>query len=124
MDVSTQSGSKSQGAKSNRRTWSPEERERIVQASLKSGTTVDTVARLYGVNASQIYDWRKQCRQATQGSKAAALLPVHVAEPVQVNAAQIKQDCSVVIEAGSARITISGCIDAAIIRTVLDCLAQ
>jgi transposase-like protein len=30
---------------------------------LKAGTTVDAVARLYGVHASQIYDWRKQHRQ-------------------------------------------------------------
>ena len=64
--------------------WSEEERQKIVQASLKPGTTVDTVARLYGVNASQIYDWRKQPRQRIKADKRSTLLPVQVAKGVPV----------------------------------------
>ncbi len=95
-----------------------------MQASLKSGTTVGAVARLYGVHKSQIYDWRKQHRLAMQEDKAAELLPVHVTESVPIAAPEAKPDCSVLIEARSARVTISGCIDASVVRTVLDCLAQ
>jgi transposase len=124
MDGSTQSNTKSHAQVTTRRKWSVEDRHRIVQASLKSGTTVDAVARLYGVNASQLYDWRKQYRQAKQEGKAAALLPVQVVEPVPVPAPETKPDCSVVIEARSTRVTLSGRIDIALIRTVLDCLAQ
>jgi transposase len=83
MDTSTQADSKSRELGTKRRKWSPEERETIVRASLKKGTTVDAVARLYGVNPSQIYDWRKQARQAVQQAKAAMLIPVQVAESVQ-----------------------------------------
>jgi transposase-like protein len=69
---------------------------KIVQASLKAGTTVDTVARVYGVNPSQIHKWRKQHRQRTQQGKSAVLLPVQAAEGVAAGAPEAKQECSVI----------------------------
>ena len=90
------------------RRWSVEERDTIVRASLKKGTTVNAVARLYGVQPWQIYEWRKQARQAAQQSKAATLVPVQVTESDEAGKIEPKQSCSVVIEAQSARITITG----------------
>ena len=98
------------------------ERQRIVQASLKPGTTVDTVARVYGVNPSQIHKWRKQYRQGMQ-HKRSALLPVQVAEGVAAAAADVKQECRVILEARGVRVTVGGCIDAAVICRLLECLA-
>ncbi len=49
--------------------WSGEERATIVRASLKKGVTVNAVAKLYGVNASQVYDWRKQARKGGASSE-------------------------------------------------------
>ena len=123
MDGSAQSSTKSEAEKPKRRKWSEEERRRIVQASMKAGTTVDVVARVYGVHASQIYDWRKEHRQRIQESKRSVLLPVQVAEGVPAIAPEAKQECSVVIEARSVRVTVSGCIDAAVICTLLEHLA-
>ena len=119
-----QAEGKSQALSTNRRKWSLEEREAIVRASLKKGMTVNAVAQLYGVNPSQIYDWRKQARQAAQQSKAAALVPVQVTEEVQGSGIEAKPSCSVVIEAERSRITITGRIDAVVVRTILECLAQ
>lgn len=121
MDVSSQSSNSSQAIEPTRRKWSVEERLRIVQASLKKGTTVDTVAKVYGVHASQLYDWRKQHRQGLLKDKAAALIPVHVLEVDACAVPEPKQDGTVVI---GARVTISGGTDVAVIRIVLDCLAQ
>jgi len=121
MDGSAQSSPKSEAVKAKRRKWSEEERDRIVRASLQAGTTVEAVARVYGVNASQIYDWRKQHRQKVRKGKRSVLLPVQVAEAVP--AAETKQERSVVIEARSIRVTVSGCIDAAVICAVLERLA-
>jgi hypothetical protein len=50
MDGSAQNSSKPEAVTAQRRKWTMAERQRIVQASLKAGTTVDTVARVYGVN--------------------------------------------------------------------------
>ena len=123
MDGSAQSSSKSEPVKAQRRKWTPAERQRIVQASLKAGTTVDTVARVYGVNPSQIHKWRKQHRQRMQQSKGSALLPVQVAESVAGGASEAKQECSVILEARGVRVTVSGCTDAAVVCRLLECLA-
>lgn len=124
MEPSKPADSKSAEAGIKGRKWSAEEREVIVRASLKKGTTVNGVARLYGVQPWQIYEWRKQARQAARQGKAAALLPVRVTEPVEASDIELKQACSVVIEAQSARITITGAVDAIVVRTVLECLAR
>ena len=124
MEESAQSSGKSGVVKPKRRLWSEEERQRIVQASLKAGTTVDAVARLYGVHASQIYDWRKQHRQRMKAEKRSILLPVQVTEAV-VAAPENKEQCnSVIIEARSVRVTLNGSIDAAVVATVLERLVQ
>ncbi len=56
MDTSKQPESKSKAADTKGRKWSAEERDVIVRASLKKGTTVNAVARLYGVQPWQIYE--------------------------------------------------------------------
>src|SRR5579872_4720576 len=104
MNGSTPTESKSQPERIKRREWSNEERQLIVRASLKKGTTVNAVARLYGVEPWQIYDWRKKASQAAQQSKAATLIPVDVTEPDQVAAVNPKQSFSVLIEAPSMRV--------------------
>ena len=96
----------------------------IVRASLKKGTRVSAVARVYGVRPWQIYEWRKKARQAGQQSKAATLVPVQVVDPAQAADTEAKKSCSVVIEAATTRITITGLIDAVVVRTVLECLAR
>ena len=122
MDGSAQSN-KPEAVKAQRRKWTMVERQRIVRASLKADTTVDTVARVYGVNPSQIHKWRKQHRQRMQQSKRSALLPVQVAEGVAVDTAEAKQECRVTMEARGVRVTVSGCIDAAVICRLLEYLA-
>jgi transposase-like protein len=124
MNASTAAESKSQAGEAKRKQCSDEERELIVRASLKKGTTVNAVARLYGVQPWQIFDWRKKGPQATKLSNPATLVPVDVREPDQAENVDPKQSCSVLIEAQSTRITITGFIDAAVLRTVLECLAR
>jgi transposase-like protein len=52
MDASNQTGDGTQGIEVARRKWSLEDRQRIVQASMKSGATVSAVAKVYGVHPS------------------------------------------------------------------------
>jgi transposase len=100
MDEAAQSTNKSEVVKSKRRQWSEEERQRIVQASLKPGTTVDSIARLYGVNAIQIYDWRKQYRQRMKAEKRSVLIPVQVTESAPAAVPETKQPCNSVVSLG------------------------
>ncbi|HXE15377.1 MAG TPA: transposase [Bryobacteraceae bacterium] len=123
MDGSTPSNSKPPQAPK-RRNWSPEDRQRIVEASWKAGTSVNAVARAYGVRASQIYQWRKRHRKQARSRKPATLLPVEVAERIRPPRGAKQHDFRIMIEARGARVTLDGSVEAELVRTLLECLAQ
>ena len=124
METSTAVDSMAPLMAANRRMWSAEERATIVRASLKKGVTVNTVAKLYGVNPSQVYEWRKQTRQAAHRAKTASLLPVEVAEAISPGETESKQTGSVLIEAQATRVTITGSVEASVLRAILECLVR
>jgi transposase len=47
-----------------RRTWSAEDKARIVTETLREGETVCAVARRHGLSPQQLFGWRRQARQA------------------------------------------------------------
>ena len=66
-----------------RKRRSLEEKRRIVEQTLEPDASVARVARAHGVNANQVFHWRRQYRQGLLGEKnaeAVNLLPVHVTE--------------------------------------------
>lgn len=59
------------------------EKRRIVEETLEPGASVARVARTHGVNANQVFGWRRQYRQGllSEGNtETVKLLPVHVSE--------------------------------------------
>jgi transposase len=54
-----------------RRSWSREEKRRIVDETLRAGASVADVARRHGLNANLVFNWRK-ASWATGGSTASA----------------------------------------------------
>ena len=67
-----------------RRRWAVAEKRRIVEQTLAVGGSVARVARAYGVNANQVFQWRRQYRRGLLGAgntEAVSLLPVRVREP-------------------------------------------
>src|SRR5215831_6973765 len=66
-----------------RRFRSVEERRQIVEETLKPGASVSEVARAHGVNTNQVFNWRRQYRQARlEINTSTALLPVKVCDVV------------------------------------------
>ena len=63
-----------------RRTWSAEDKARIVGETLKEGETVCAVARRHGLSPQQLFGWRRQARQsaAGAGSEAPKFVPAVV----------------------------------------------
>jgi transposase len=47
-----------------RRTWSAEDKARIVAETLNEGETVCAVARRHGLSPQQLFGWRRQARQS------------------------------------------------------------
>src|SRR5258708_34104571 len=66
-----------------RRRWPVGEKCRIVEQTLKPGASVARVALAHGVNANQVFSWRRQYRQGLLTQRNTDLgkwLPVHVRE--------------------------------------------
>jgi transposase len=72
-----------------RRRWSDEEKLQLVAESCQPGNTVSQVARQRGINASQLFGWRRQAlakglisdnRSAPSSAPALTFSPVEVAE--------------------------------------------
>ena len=101
---------------------SKEERRQIVEETLQPGASVAVIARQHGVNANQVFHWRKLYREGRLDLRPAAeLLPVRIAEMVGVEPPSAKLYPGViVVEFGRARIRIEGAVDADNLRLVLE----
>ncbi|MGO9516507.1 MAG: IS66-like element accessory protein TnpA [Candidatus Korobacteraceae bacterium] len=107
------------------------EKRRIVEETLVEGASVARVARTHGVNANQVFGWRRLYRAGRLGERKAAmkLLPVQVSEgvpaplPVLGSADFSKpQSGTIHIELRQAQVRIEGNADAALVRVLLECL--
>ena len=101
---------------------SKEERRQIVEETLQAGASVAVIARQHGVNANQVFHWRKLYREGRLDLRPAAeLLPVRIAEVVGIDPPSAKLYAGViVVEFGRARIRIEGAVDADNLRLVLE----
>ncbi|MDT3683418.1 MAG: transposase [Pseudorhodoplanes sp.] len=55
-----------------RRTWSDEDKARIVTESLTGEESVCAVARRHGLSPQQLFGWRRQLRQMAEGAEPQA----------------------------------------------------
>ena len=106
-----------------RRHRSKLERRQIVEESLKPGTSVAVIARLHGVNANQVFHWRKLYREGRLDTMAATaqLMPVQIAEMVHEKP-ETCEPCfgAIHIELGRMRVRVEGRIDPETLRVVLE----
>jgi len=110
-----------------------EEKRRIVEQTLSSTRSLASLAREHGVNANQLFSWRKlyRCGQLCDGPQSelplsVQLLPVSVTEDEPL-AAKPEQNTSAAphltmnIEIpGRGLVSLEGVIDATLIRAVLE----
>ena len=118
-----------------------EKKRRIVEESLLPNTSVARIARAHGVNANQVFYWRKQYQQGLLGPapSPATLLPVQIADlavPESIPAARARNEtllCSrppaearptgtIHLELAKAKLRLEGAVDPASLRVVLECL--
>lgn len=113
------------------------EKRRIVEQTLSSSMSVASLARQHGVNANQVFYWRKLYRAGQLGGEIGAesssvrLLPVRVDSDEAAGPepeAAVKQSAAtpaitVNIEIpGRALVSLEGTVDAEMIRAVLESL--
>lgn len=119
---------------SKRRRRSIAERRRVVEETLAPGASVARVARAHGINANQVFHWRRLYQRGLLGGKVprpVGLLPVTVSENVGREA--MPRECSapaiaamasgaMQIELAKGRVRVEGSADAVLLRVVLECL--
>ena len=102
--------------KGKRRTWSVEQKRRIVEQSRIPGVSVSQVARRYDVNANLVFRWLRDPR-FKDVSAVPSFLPVTIAQSADVVVKERKASSScpdgriVVCVAGGHRLEICGSFD-------------
>jgi transposase len=108
------------------------EKRRIVEETLAEGASVARVARAHGINANQVFGWRRLYLAGRLGDRKPAmkLLPVRVSEslpaPLSVERSSgdftKPQPGTIHIELRQAQVRIEGSADPALVRVLLECL--
>jgi transposase len=107
------------------------EKRAIVEETLVEGASVARVARAHGVNANQVFGWRRLYVAGRLGEckTAMKLLPVRVSESLPAPLAERGstdlpkvQPGTIHIELRQAQVRIEGSADAALVRVLLECL--
>ena len=108
-----------------RRRWSSAEKERIVAAAIESGAVASEVARAVGIQASQLFRWRRQLCGPRQDPPTFAPVTI-VPEPGSALAVPSLTAPSVIeIEfATGARMRMTGPIEASAISALIAALAK
>jgi transposase len=117
-----------------------EERLAIIEETLDPKVSVAQVALKHGINANQIFHWRRQYREGhfATGEKALSLVPVRVVEqkPARRQGTQVlplknprKQDqpktaATIEIDLGHARVRIEGAPDPECVRVIMEGLRR
>jgi transposase len=68
------------GGERRRRTWSADQKQRIIAESFAPGASVAEVARRYGLNSNMLFTWRRRERAVNDGGKTVNIVPVRVVE--------------------------------------------
>ncbi len=109
------------------------EKRRIVEQTLAPEASVAKVARAHGVNANQVFAWRRQYRQGLLGeghAETVNLLPVHVTGTrlSKAHRAGRRQAAhgaagaagAIYVELPKGQLRITGRVDAEALRAVLE----
>lgn len=110
-----------------RRYRSKQERRQIAEESLQPGTSVAIIARRHGVNANQVFHWRKLLREGVLDLEPAPmeLVPVRITEVVKEEDRPARpRSGSIHIEIGRARVRIEGSVDPDSLRLILEQLGS
>ena len=117
-----------------RRMRSKLERRQVVEETMQPGApSVAVIARAHGVNANQVFNWRKLYHAGRLNDKAQAteLLPVRISENSSPEYVSGERPIiapvvlgAIHIELGRTRIRVEGAVDPENLRMVLDQLGR
>ena len=106
---------------------SKEERRRIAEETLAIGASVAVIARAHGVNANQVFQWRKLYHEGRLDPATAStqLIPVRVADVLSQDVRPaVSASGAIHIEMGKVRLRVEGKVDPECLRLILEQLVR
>jgi len=104
-----------------RRRWSRAEKERIVAAAMEPGALASAVAREAGIQASQLFRWRRQLHGAQRFASLTLEVPT-VAAPI--TASPMSPGVVEIEFTTGVRLRICGPVDTPIVSAVMQALTE
>jgi transposase len=104
-----------------RRRWSRAEKERIVAAAMEPGAVASAVAREAGIQASQLFRWRRQLHGAARFVSLTLEVPTDAAP---ITALPMSPGAIEVEFTTGARLRIRGPVDVRIVSAVMQSLTD
>jgi transposase len=114
-----------------RRRYSIAEKRRIVEESFQPENSVARVARAHGINANQVFSWRRLYQRGRLGgnvraTQAAELLPVTISDSATASlpaaAPSVVVAGTIQLQLPKGRLRVEGAVDPWSLRLVLECL--
>jgi transposase len=106
---------------------SKEERRRIVEETLEPGASVAVIARAHGVNANQVFQWRKLYQEGRLDPETSSthLIPVRIAEPMSESVRPARFASGTIhIDMGKVQLRVEGNVDPECLRIILEQLRR
>ena len=123
--MSKAAGEVGKSGRRKRRSWTLEEKRRIVDESLEDGSSIAEIARLYELNANQLFTWRRQFSlEPATASDVTMLLPVTIAPEGEVETGSGGVGQMEIVLAGGVRIIVCADVQTAALARVLKALAR
>jgi transposase len=123
--MSKAAGEVGKSGRRKRRSWTLEEKRRIVDESLEDGASIAEIARLYELNANQLFTWRRQFGlEPATASDVTTLLPVTIVPEGEVETGSGGVGQMEIVLAGGVRVIVWADVQTAALTRVLKALAR
>jgi transposase len=106
-----------------RRSWSNDEKRRIVAESLEDGASIAEVARRYDLNANLLFTWRRQASAGGVAVEMTPMLPVMIS-PTATTSGSVAAGRMEIVLAEGDRIIVGTDVEAAALTRVLKALGR
>ena len=133
MDLASQPAASASTTTKDRQRRTVDQKRKIVEETLAAGASVARIARAHGINANQVFLWRRLYHAGRLGGQPnqAALLPVTIADSPTNDSTDTRSEPSrpgspgtIHVKLPQAQVRIDGGSDAAWLRMVLECLLR
>jgi transposase len=123
--VSVGKDGESEPVRRKRRSWTPEEKRRVVDESLEDGASIAEVARRHDLNANQLFTWRRQFGvEPAEPKDLAPILPVTITPDTAVESYAGSSGQIEIVLAKDDRIIVWADVETAALTRVLKALSR